>query len=48
VRHEQFEYQQFLPLVKPKKETWQKMVGQRKNVCSAVKVRFLLHNPKVN
>jgi len=38
--NEQFEYQQFLPLMKPKKETWKKMAGQRKNVPSTLKVFF--------
>jgi len=38
--HEQFEYQQFLPLMKPRKETWNKMVRQRKNVPSTVRVCF--------
>jgi hypothetical protein len=46
--HEQFEYQHFLPFMKPKKETWKKMVGQRRNVPSTVKVRSLLNNSRVN
>jgi len=39
--HEDFAYQQFLPLMKSKKETWKKNGWAKKNVHSTVEVPFL-------